>query len=143
MIAAANLAHRRVTQGRLPPEADRIGGTTCQPPSARSAAIDARDDAVETVILSQGKGNRSLRDHPGPGKQIFPGFAGALLICRDAARAGDRLFRQLPTGLSGQPRSAARRDRAIPGIGQAAGRHWSAPIVEAPKGRRDEFVEPY
>jgi hypothetical protein len=55
MIAAANLAHRRVNQGRLTPEADRIGGATCQPPSVRSAAIDAGDDAVEPLSFHREK----------------------------------------------------------------------------------------
>ena len=28
-------------------------------------------------------------------------------------------------------------------LGEGSGRKWNAPIVEAPKGRRDEFVDPY
>ena len=46
MIAAANLARRRVNQGKLPPEEERIGGAMRQPPSAQRAAIDAGDDAA-------------------------------------------------------------------------------------------------
>src|SRR5262249_53571489 len=56
-----------------------------------------------------------------------------------------RVLQQLPAALSGQPAAmccVALPNNSRPGSKQQAD-GWSTSIVEAPGGRRDEFVEPY
>ena len=60
-----------------------------------------------------------------------------------AARESRRLFRRLPAPLPGvprYPRSAAKQFQVW--VKEQAGES-NAPIVDAPKGRLDEFVDPY
>src|SRR6202008_1656826 len=49
-------------------------------------------------------------------------------------------YRQVYSVRRGVLRGAAEQ---FQGLGKGRGENWNAPIVEAPKGRRDEFVEPY
>ena len=53
------------------------------------------------------------------------------------------LFRHLPAAISGEPRHAARHRRPLPALAEAMVAKRNIPVLEAPKGRRDEFVEPY
>src|SRR6266702_508371 len=51
----------------------------------------------------------------------------------NAYREGQRVTRKLLSGIADQFQNFV-KDRAV---------EWNVPIVEAPKGRRDEFVDPY
>ena len=60
-----------------------------------------------------------------------------------AAGAGRRLFQHLSPATPSDAVHPARHRRPISALGTERAEKRNIPIVEAPKGRRDEFVDPY